>query len=151
MAYQGVTWTKADDTCLYGHMLAHHLLTGNTPLSEVICQGLQEYEIRVCSAELATWVGPALIEAFIVPSGTVVPPGEANSTHAVHIPGSQDQDQHMEGPPASSEPGMAEPHLGATATIVVPPVAVPMDVELGELPSASEPELAQEGEGVKGT
>ncbi|KAF9238403.1 hypothetical protein BU15DRAFT_62596 [Melanogaster broomeanus] len=135
----GVTWSEADDTCLYGRMLAHHLLTGDTPLPEVIHQGLQEYEICICSAELATWVGPALVEAFAVPSGTVVPPGEANSTHTVHIPSSQDQDQDMEGLSASSEPGMTGPRLGDTTTILVLPIVIPMDVELGELPSASEP------------
>ncbi|KAF9230758.1 hypothetical protein BU15DRAFT_83230 [Melanogaster broomeanus] len=135
------------------------------PLPEVIRQGLQAYEIRVRSAELATWyievlpsgmapalsrVGPALVEAFAVPSGTVVPPGEANSTHAAHIPGPQDQDQEMDGPPVSSESGAVEPSLGNTTVTVVPPGVVPMEVEPGELPSASEPELAQEGEGVKG-
>ncbi|KAF9232290.1 hypothetical protein BU15DRAFT_67592 [Melanogaster broomeanus] len=165
MAYQGITWCEVDDACLYGRTLAHHLLTGDTPLLEVIRQGLQEYEIHICSAELATWyievlpsgmapalsrVGPALVEAFTVPSGTVVPPGEANSTHAAHIPGPQDQDQDMDGPPASSEPGTVEPSLGNTTVTMVPPGVVPMEVEPGELPSASEPELAQEGEGVKG-
>ncbi|KAF9235163.1 hypothetical protein BU15DRAFT_65069 [Melanogaster broomeanus] len=106
MAYQGVTWIEADNA--------------------FIRQGLQVYEIRVCSAELATWyievlpsgmapalsrVGPALVKAFAVPSGMVVPPGEANSTHTAHIPGPQDQDQDMDGPPVLSEPGMVEPSL----------------------------------------
>ncbi|KAF9231486.1 hypothetical protein BU15DRAFT_68300 [Melanogaster broomeanus] len=166
MAYQGITWSEVDDVCLYGRTLAHHLLTGNTPLPEVIRQGLQEYEIRIHSAELATWysevlpsgmapalsrVGPALVEAFAVPRGMVVPPGEANRTHAAHIPGPQDQDQDMDGPPASSEPGTVEPSLGNTTVTVVPLGVVLMEVEPGELPSASELELAQEGEGVKGT
>jgi hypothetical protein len=165
MARQGVTWTEADDACLYGRTLAQHLLTRDAPLPEAIRQVLQEYETRVRSADLATWyiemlpegmapalsrAGPALVEAFAAPSGTVVPPGEANSTHMGSVHGLQEQDQDMDGPPASSELGQVESGSGSTTVLVGPPIAVPMDVEPGELPPVSEPRSAQEGEGVKG-
>ncbi|KAF9231786.1 hypothetical protein BU15DRAFT_68035 [Melanogaster broomeanus] len=100
-------------------------------------------------------MGPTLVEAFTAPSRLMVPPDEANSTHTVPIPGlqdqNQDQDQDMDGVPVSSEPGVVEPSLGNITTIVGPPIVVPMDVELGELPPVSKPELTQEGEGVKDT
>ncbi|KAF9237936.1 hypothetical protein BU15DRAFT_62786 [Melanogaster broomeanus] len=166
MAYRGVTWTEADDACLYGCTLAQHLLTGNTPLPDNICRVLQEYELRVLSADLTTWyieelpagmapalsrVGPALVEAFGTSSGMVVSPGEASSTHEGPIPGPQDQDHDMEGPPAPPVMGTIGPDTGNTSTMSGPLIAEPMIIEPGELIQSVEPGLAQEGEGVKGS
>ncbi|KAF9243091.1 hypothetical protein BU15DRAFT_59966 [Melanogaster broomeanus] len=160
----GVTWNKADDACLYGHTLAQHLLTGEAPLPDNICRELQEYELRVLSADLAAWyveelpegmapalsmVGPALIEAFGVSSGTVVPPGEASSTPEGPIPGPLDQDHDMEGPPAPPVMGTIGPDTGNTSTMSGPLVAEPMIVEPGELIQSVEPELAQGGQALQ--
>ncbi|KAF9232406.1 hypothetical protein BU15DRAFT_81293 [Melanogaster broomeanus] len=147
MAYRGVTWTEADDMCLYGRTLAQHLLTGDAPLLDNIRRALQEYEIRVLSADLAVWyveelpsgmaptlsrVGPALVEAFGTPSGTVI------------------RTTTWRAPPAPPEMGTIGTDTGNTPTTSGPLVAEPMVVELGELIQSVEPELAQEGEGVKG-
>ncbi|KAF9235986.1 hypothetical protein BU15DRAFT_64358 [Melanogaster broomeanus] len=165
MVYRGVTWTEVDDACLYSRTLAQHLLTRDAPLPDNIHQVLQEYELRVLSAELAAWyveelpagmaptlsrVGPALVEAFGASSGTLVPPGEASSTHEGPIPSPQDQDHDMEGPPAPPVMGTIGPDTGNTPTTSGPLVAEPMIVEPGELIQSVELELAQEGEGVKG-
>jgi hypothetical protein len=152
------------------HVVSFHRHNGEA-MWWAIHQVLQEYEIRVRSVELATWyiemlpsgmaaslprVGPALEAAFAVPGGMVVPPGEANSTRAGLIHGPPDQDQDMDGPPASSENGATESSLASATTLVGPPIAEPMQVEvevpprsLGVPPLSSEPESAQEGESVK--
>ncbi|KAF9237952.1 hypothetical protein BU15DRAFT_62803 [Melanogaster broomeanus] len=137
----------------------------NAPLPDNIHRVLQEYELRILSADLATWyveelptgmapalsrVGPALVEAFGTSSGTVVPPGEASSTHEGPIPSPQDQDHDMEGPPAPPVMGTIGPDTGNTSTTSGPLIAEPMIVEPGELIQSVEPGLAQEGEGVKG-
>ncbi|KAF8835364.1 hypothetical protein BDN67DRAFT_984666 [Paxillus ammoniavirescens] len=151
LVYRGVPWGEVDDACLYGRTLARHLLTGDAPLSDTICQALQGYELCISSADLAAWygenlpsgmapapalVGPALIEAFAAPSRTVVPPSP------------QDQDQDMGGPTAPSETGAT--HLSSSDTTVVGHVAAePMEVESPLSLLSSEPELAQEGAGVR--
>ncbi|KAF8835107.1 hypothetical protein BDN67DRAFT_984846 [Paxillus ammoniavirescens] len=167
LVYRGVPWGEVDDACLYGRTLARHLLTGDTPLSDTIRQALQGYELHISSADLTAWhgedlpsgmapapalVGPALIEAFTAPSGTVIPPSEASNPSTGHsllpVPGSQDQDQDMGGPTAPSETGAT--HLSSSDTAVVGHVtAEPMEVESPLSLLSSEPELAQEGAGVR--
>ncbi|KIJ09469.1 hypothetical protein PAXINDRAFT_157883 [Paxillus involutus ATCC 200175] len=155
-----VPWGEADNACLYDRTLARHLLIGDAPLSDTICQALQGYELHVSSADLAAWygedlpsglapapalVGLALVEAFATPSGTVVSPGEASNPP---VPGPQDQDQDMGGPPAPSETGTALP--SSSDTMVVGHVATElMEVESPLTLISSEPELAQEGAGVR--
>ncbi|KAF8833935.1 hypothetical protein BDN67DRAFT_1017036 [Paxillus ammoniavirescens] len=169
LAYQGFPWGEVDDVCLYGRTLTRHLLTADAPLLDTIHQVLQGYKLRVSSADLTAWygedlpsgmapapalVGPALVKAFATSSRTVVPPvyHEASNHSAGHsllpIPGPQDQDQDMGGPTASSETGAANSSSSDT-TVVDHIVAEPMEVESPLSLLSSEPELSQEGAGVR--